>query len=98
MTRIEDLKVFPSDEQGTDEAAGERGLAGYVEGMTLAECAEVLAAHPEILCILAALRSDCRVGSAEARSFEEVIRTWTLNTLSERARRLRREVLLEGGP
>ena len=31
---------------------------------------------------LAALREECRVGAGERRSFEQVIRTWTLHVLS----------------
>ena len=61
---------------------GERQLADYVAGLDLGECARILAASPTNLASLAALREECRVEADEKRSFEEVIRIWTLHALS----------------
>ena len=61
---------------------GERQLADYVARLDLGECARILAGSPTSLASLAALRDECRVGVDEKRSFEEVIRTWTLQVLS----------------
>jgi hypothetical protein len=61
---------------------GERQLAEYVARLDLGECARILAASPTSLASLAALREECRVGVDEKRSFEEIIRTWTLQVLS----------------
>ena len=61
---------------------GERQLAGYVARLDLGECARILEASPTSLASLAALREECRVEAGERRSFEEVIRTWTLHVLS----------------
>jgi hypothetical protein len=62
--------------------SGEHQLADYVAGLDLGECATILAASPTSLASLAALRDECRVEADEKRSFEEVIRTWTLHVLS----------------
>ena len=61
---------------------GESQLAEYVARLEIAECARILAASPEGLPFLAAHRDECRVGPDETRSFEEVIRLWTLSVLS----------------
>ena len=61
---------------------GERQLADYVASLDLGECARILEASPTSLASLAALRGECRVEVDEKRSFEEVIRTWTLHVLS----------------
>jgi hypothetical protein len=61
---------------------GERQLPDYVAQLDLAECARILEASPTSLASLAARRDECRVGEGEERSFEEVIRTWTLHVLS----------------
>jgi hypothetical protein len=61
---------------------GERQLADYVAQLDLSECARILEASPTSLASLAALREECRVEAGERRSFEEVIRTWTLHVLS----------------
>lgn len=61
---------------------GERQLANYVSRLDLGECARILEASPTSLASLAALRGECRVEADERRSFEEVIRTWTLHVLS----------------
>jgi hypothetical protein len=61
---------------------GERQLPEYVARLDLGECARILQASPVDLPTLAARRDECRVGADEERSFEEVIRTWTLHVLS----------------
>lgn len=61
---------------------GEHQLAEYVAGLEIEECARILASDPDGLPRLAALRDECRVGAAEKRSFERVIRTWTEAVLS----------------
>ena len=61
---------------------GERQLANYVAQLDLGECARILEASPTSLASLAALREECRVEAGERRSFEEVIRTWTMHVLS----------------
>ena len=61
---------------------GERQLPEYVAQLDLGECARILEASPTSLASLAARRDECRVGESEERSFEEVIRTWTLHVLS----------------
>ncbi len=61
---------------------GERQLADYVARLDLRECARILEASPTSLASLAARREECRVEADEKRSFEEVIRTWTLHVLS----------------
>jgi hypothetical protein len=61
---------------------GEHQLAEYVARLEISECAKILAASPIELASLAALRDQCRVGPEEERSFEEVIKTWTLEVLS----------------
>jgi hypothetical protein len=61
---------------------GERQLGDYVAGLDLGECVRILAASPTSLASLAALRDECRVEADEKRSFEEVVRTWTLHVLS----------------
>ena len=61
---------------------GERQLADYLAQLDLGECARILEASPTSLASLAALREECRVEAGERRSFEEVIRTWTLHVLS----------------
>jgi hypothetical protein len=61
---------------------GERQLADYVARLDLGECARILEASPTSLASLAVRREECRVEAGEKRSFEEVIRTWTLHVLS----------------
>ena len=61
---------------------GEDQLPEYVARLELSECARILEASPMDLPSLAARRGECRVGKDEERSFEEVIRTWTLHVLS----------------
>ena len=68
--------------EARESSRGELQLAGYVAGLDLGECARILAASPTSLATLAALRDECRVGADERRSLEEVIRIWTLHTLS----------------
>ena len=61
---------------------GEGQLADYVARLDLRGCARILEASPTSLASLAALRDECRVEADEKRSFEEVIRVWTLHVLS----------------
>ena len=61
---------------------GERQLADYVAQLDLGECARILVASPTSLASLAALHEECRVEVDEKRSFEGVVRTWTLHVLS----------------
>lgn len=61
---------------------GDNQLAEYVAWLGISECAEILAESPEGLPFLATRRDECRVGSKETRSFEEVIKVWTLSVLS----------------
>ncbi len=61
---------------------GEHQLADYVAGLRIEECASILTGSTTGLPILAARRDECRVGPEERRSFEEVIRIWTLEVLS----------------
>jgi hypothetical protein len=68
--------------QAHESSRGEGQLAEYVARLDLAECARILEASPTSLTSLAALREECRVGAGERRSFEQVIRTWTLHVLS----------------
>jgi hypothetical protein len=61
---------------------GEHQLAEYVTRLEIGECAKILQESPVHLSELAALRDECRVGRDERRSFEEVIRVWTVAVLS----------------
>jgi hypothetical protein len=65
-----------------DSSRGEGQLADYVARLDLGECARILEASPTSLASLATLRDECRVGADEKRSFEGVIRVWTLHVLS----------------
>ena len=69
-------------EEAHRSVRGECQLADYAAGLDLGVCARILAASPTSLAPLAALREECRVEVDEKRSFEEVIRTWTLHVLS----------------
>ena len=68
--------------QAHEGSRGEGQLAEYVARLDLAECVRILEASPTSLTSLAALREECRVDAGEGRSFEQVIRTWTLHVLS----------------
>jgi hypothetical protein len=61
---------------------GEHQLAEYVAGLEIEDCARILAESKTGLPALAARRDECRVGPDDRRSFEEVIRVWTLEVLS----------------
>ena len=61
---------------------GEDQIPRHVASLSLKECADILAASPIGLPSLAALRDECRVEASETRSFEEVLRTWTVEVLS----------------
>ena len=74
--------IGPHLKEAHESFRGERQLADYVARLDLGECARILAGSPTSLASLAALRDECRVGVDEKRSFEEVIRTWTLQVLS----------------
>jgi hypothetical protein len=65
-----------------ESTRGEHQLADYVARLDLGECARILELSPTSLASLAALREECRVEVDEKRSFEEVIRIWTLHVLS----------------
>ena len=57
-------------------------LPRYVARLELAECAKILAVSPVWLPSLTSKRDECRVEKDEKRSFEGVIRIWTLPVLS----------------
>jgi hypothetical protein len=61
---------------------GEHQIAEYVAALEIGECTRILASNPNGLARHAALRDECRVGRNEERSFEGVIRTWTVAVLS----------------
>jgi hypothetical protein len=65
-------------EKAQADFLGEHQLEEYVAGLDPAECVRILLASPEDLSYLAARRDECRVGPDEKRSFEEVIKAWTL--------------------
>ena len=67
---------------GHGSSRDEGQLADCVADLDLGECVRILEARPKNLGSLAALRDECRVGADEKRSFEEVIRVWTLHVLS----------------
>jgi hypothetical protein len=52
-----------------------------VTRLEIEDCARILAESQIGLPVLADLRYGCRVGAGERRSFEEVIRVWTLSVL-----------------
>jgi hypothetical protein len=66
------------------QAKGEIGVPdGRIRGgLEIEDCARILAESKTGLPALAARRDECRVGPDERRSFEEVIRVWTLEVLS----------------
>ena len=64
------------------ETNRENQLAEYVARLEIVQCARILAVSSIDLPTLAARRDECRVGPAETRSFEEVIKVWTLEVLS----------------
>jgi hypothetical protein len=55
--------------------------AEYVTRLEIEDCARILAESQIGLPVLADLRYGCRVGAGERRSFEEMIRVWTLSVL-----------------
>ncbi len=61
---------------------GEHQLAQYVARLSLNECAEILSVSNIGLSSLATRHPECRVPKEEKRSFEDVIRIWTLYVLS----------------
>lgn len=65
------------------ELRGEHQLAEYVARLTSGELAEILDSTPSKLSRLTANHPECRVQAGEEREFVEVMRVWTLYTLSE---------------
>lgn len=61
---------------------GEHQLAQYVAQLSLDECTEILSVSDTSLAYLASRHPECRVSANEERSFEEVVRVWTLYVLS----------------
>ena len=82
MARSADRSIGEHVRRAQEAIRGEHQLAEYVAGLEIEECARILASDPDGLPRLAALRDECRVGVAEKRSFERVIRTWTEAVLS----------------
>ncbi|HEX2740166.1 MAG TPA: hypothetical protein VHM69_06940 [Rubrobacter sp.] len=82
MAQSADRSIGEHVRRAHEAIRGEHQLAEYVAGLEIEECARILASDPDGLPRLAALRDECRVGSAEKRSFERVIRTWTEAVLS----------------
>lgn len=64
------------------ESRGEHQLGEYVARLEPAELAEILAASPCVLPLLATRHAECRVEAGEGRDFVEVMRAWALYTLS----------------
>jgi hypothetical protein len=62
--------------------AGRERFARYVDRLELGTCAGILAASPVSLAALVWSSAESRVEAGDVRSFEEVIRTWTLEVLS----------------
>lgn len=65
-----------------EQSRGEHQLGEYVARLGPAELAEILAASPRGLPLLASHHAECRVGAGEERDFVEVMRVWALYTLS----------------
>lgn len=82
MAQSADRSISDHVRRAHEAIRGEHQLAEYVAGLEIEECARILASDPGGLPRLAALRDECRVGAAEKRSFERVIRTWTEAVLS----------------
>lgn len=82
MARSADRSIGEHVRRAHEAIRGEHQLSEYVAGLEIEECARILASDPGGLPRLAALRDECRVGAAEKRSFERVIRTWTEAVLS----------------
>lgn len=61
---------------------GEHQLSRYVAQLGLNECVEILSVSNIGLAFLASRHPECRVLPDEKRSFEDVIRAWTLYVLS----------------
>jgi hypothetical protein len=68
--------------RSADDNRGEGSAARYVASLELAGCAKLLAVSPIWLPSLTSKRDGCRVGKDEKRSFEGVIRIWTLHVPS----------------
>ena len=81
-SRTDGREIWRRVKEAHASARGEHQIAEYVAALRIGECARILAFEPDGLPRLAALRDECRVGPEEARSFEQVIRTWTVEVLS----------------
>ncbi|QIN78462.1 hypothetical protein GBA65_07915 [Rubrobacter marinus] len=82
MRRVDERLIRRHIEKAEATVLGEHQLEEYVAGLDPSECVRILLASPEGLPFLAARRDECRVGPDETRSFEEVIKAWTLEVLS----------------
>ena len=82
MAESADRSIGEHVRRAHEAIRGEHQLSEYVAGLEIEECARILASDPSGLPRLAALRDECRVGAAEKRYFERVIRTWTEAVLS----------------
>lgn len=69
-------------ERARARSRGEHQLSEYVSELSPAELAEILAASPRGLPLLASHHAECRVQAGEERDFVEVMRVWALYTLS----------------
>ena len=82
MRGVDERLIRRHIEEAEATVPGEHGLEEYVARLEPAECVRILLASPQGLPFLAARRDECRVGPGETRSFEEVIKAWTLEVLS----------------
>ena len=80
--RVPEDRVWEHLRRAHGGVRGEHQIAEYVAALDLTECARILAARPDDLGRLARLRDECRVDAGETRSFEEVIKAWTVQVLS----------------
>lgn len=74
--------VWQHLQRAREESRGEHQLGEYVARLAPAELAEILAASPGGLSLLAGHHAECRVAAGEERDFVEVMRVWALYTLS----------------
>lgn len=82
MKAMDQSLVWQHIRKAQQTIKGENQLAEYVARLEIVQCARILAVSSIDLPTLAARRDECRVGSKETRSFEEVIKVWTLSVLS----------------
>ena len=81
-TRTDRSEIWRRVREAHATVRGEHQIAEYVAALEIGDCARILVSAPEGLPRLAALRDECRVGRNEERSFEAVIRIWTVSVLS----------------